>query len=115
MTKEIIKIDDSWFYGADDFSDVPERPAKKANGWKGPLFTKLPRAWAVALANAKHAKTYTVAIHVLDLAWKEQARQKWAYEFKEGAGFPLANGALAELGVTRWQKQRALQELETSD
>ena len=96
----------------DDFSDVPERPAKKAHKWKRPLFTKVPRAWADALSQAKHVKTYSVALHLLDLGWKEHGRRKWAYESGDEIVIPLANGALAELGVTRWAKCIALRELE---
>jgi hypothetical protein len=97
------KIDwESCFDGTDDFSDVPEGAAKKAYQRKEPLFTKVPRAWAVALAGARHVKTYPLAIHLLNLAWKSE----------EQTGLTLANGALAELGVTRWHKWAGLHELE---
>jgi hypothetical protein len=96
----------------EDYARAKERPAKKAGERKAPRFTKVPHAWAAALADAKHIKTYPVAIHLLDLAWKEQSRQRWAYSFADEIVLPLGNAALAELGVSREQKRRALRELE---
>src|SRR5262249_37122068 len=54
----------------------------------------------------------SVALHLLDLGWKEHGRQKWAYESGDEIVIPLANSTLAELGVTRWAKCTALRELE---
>jgi hypothetical protein len=64
-------------------------------------FVQVPWTWLERLAQSKSANTYRVAVTLLFLHWK-------------GNGDPikLANGMLAMDGVSRWSKQRALDELE---
>lgn len=65
-------------------------------------FIKVPIAWADRLATARYAATLKVAHRLL-------------YEHWRGGGRPvqLANVALARNGVSRYQKRRALWELES--
>ena len=64
-------------------------------------FIKVPNSWMEELQKARHIGTYRVALHLLYRHWK-----------KAGEVAPLSNVALAEVGVTRWEKWRALEELE---
>ena len=64
-------------------------------------FIKVPWTWAERLVKAHYIATYRVALHLLYQHWKEH-----------GETFTVANGMLAIEGVSRWQKWRALQELE---
>jgi hypothetical protein len=62
-------------------------------------FIKVPWTWHERLAKARHAATHKVALQILYQHWKNG-----------GKPFTLANNALN--GVSRWQKSRALAELE---
>jgi hypothetical protein len=64
-------------------------------------FILVPWTWVERLRDARHVSTYKVALHILHLSWK-----------KNGQPFTLANGALAEDGISRYQKRDALEELE---
>ena len=64
-------------------------------------FILVPWTWAERLAEANYIGTYRTALHLLYQHWK-----------KRGEPFTLANGMLAKDGVSRWQKWRALKELE---
>jgi hypothetical protein len=64
-------------------------------------FVRVPNSWVEELRRARHISTYRVALHLLYRHWK-----------KAGEVAPLSNVALAEVGVTRWEKWRALEELE---
>jgi hypothetical protein len=63
-------------------------------------FTKFPHSWEARLLRAKRVSTYRVALHVLYLHWRS-----------EGRPIPLSNVALADKGVSRQSKWRALMEL----
>jgi hypothetical protein len=79
------------------------KAAKKAadgRGTKNGEFTKLPSSWRVRLQGA-HGRTYDLALHLLHLSFKARGRP-----------FKLANGGLAEIGISRFAKRRALRELE---
>jgi hypothetical protein len=62
-------------------------------------FVKVPCVWMERLEGARYVATYRVAWHVLFRNWQSN-----------GKPFTLSNGAVK--GVSRWQKWRALQELE---
>jgi hypothetical protein len=64
-------------------------------------FVKFPRAWVDRLQRASYTSTYRVALHLLFHHWKS-----------DGCPIRLSNVALAEAGVSRDQKWRALRELE---
>ncbi len=64
-------------------------------------FVRVPWTWIERLSGARHISTYRVAMYVLHLHWK-----------RGGQPFPLANGMLAEDGVSRYRKRDALRELE---
>jgi hypothetical protein len=64
-------------------------------------FVKFPRAWVDRLQTASYTSTYRVALHLLFDHWKS-----------DGCPIRLSNVALAEVGVSRDQKWRALRELE---
>jgi hypothetical protein len=61
----------------------------------------VPWTWLERLAQSRSANTYRVAVTLLYLHWKAN-----------GGPIKLANGMLAMDGVSRWSKQRALDELE---
>jgi hypothetical protein len=64
-------------------------------------FTMLPGIWKERLTQAKYISTYRMALHIL------------ARDFEtNGKPFTLSNGALALENVSRWEKPRALSELE---
>jgi hypothetical protein len=65
-------------------------------------FVRLPGEWAHRLCQAKHLGTYKVAVYLLHLNWKSRGRP-----------IRLPNAALAQMGVGRDAKWRALLELET--
>jgi hypothetical protein len=65
------------------------------------LFTSFPDRWEEALSESKHAATFKVALYLL--------RRDW--ELNRGP-IKVSNVALAERGVDRRQKWRALAELE---
>jgi hypothetical protein len=64
-------------------------------------FVKVPLWWAKQMTAATKTKKALVGIVLLHTAWKA-GRQT----------FPLPNGRLAKLGVSRWAKNRALRDLE---
>jgi hypothetical protein len=62
-------------------------------------FVMVPWMWIERLVDARHIATYRVALHVLYQDWKGGSKP-----------FTLSNSAV--MGVSRWQKWRALRELE---
>jgi hypothetical protein len=65
-------------------------------------FVKVPLMWKDRLAKAgAHGATYALALHLLYHDWKSNE-----------SPIKLSNTALADDGITRWQKWRALRELE---
>jgi hypothetical protein len=64
-------------------------------------FIKVPWAWVERLAKARYTATYRVALHLLYQHWKQK-----------GGPVKLPNGMLVLGGVSRWQKWRALGDLE---
>jgi hypothetical protein len=63
-------------------------------------FIRVPMAWAGRLSGARYTATLKVALHLLDRAFRTRR-----------STVLLANAGL--VGVTRWQKWRAIEELET--
>jgi hypothetical protein len=74
-------------------------PKARPQKWRR-KFVKIPWSWVDALKGAKCVSSYRVAIYVV-------------YEHWRGGGRPvkLSNVALAEMGVSRELKRRALREL----
>jgi hypothetical protein len=70
---------------------------------KAEPFVKVPLWWATAAAKATRTTKAPVWMRLLHLAWKGQQRT-----------FCLPNGWLAEQGVSRFTKNRALKELEAA-
>jgi hypothetical protein len=64
-------------------------------------FIMIPEIWERRLAKVKYISTYRVALHVLMRNFETH-----------GKPFTLSNGALALENVSRWEKPRALAELE---
>jgi len=64
-------------------------------------FVKFPNSWAERLRGARRIATYRIALYLLHQHWKNG-----------GKPITLSNVALEWLGVTRWEKWRALAELE---
>jgi hypothetical protein len=64
-------------------------------------FVKFPWSWVGRLRAARHIGSYRVALYLLFQHWK-----------LDGRPIRLSNIALAEAGVSREQKRRALRELE---
>jgi hypothetical protein len=64
-------------------------------------FTQVPGIWKERLAKVRYISTYRVALHVLMRDFETR-----------GKPFTLSNGALALENVSRWEKPRALSELE---
>lgn len=64
-------------------------------------FVMVPWVWAEKLATVRYIATYRVALHILYRHWRGR-----------GEPFTLSNGAMLMEGVSRWQKWRALGELE---
>jgi hypothetical protein len=64
-------------------------------------FVKVPWTWVERLQDARYVATYRLALHVLYQHWKAN-----------GKPFKLANGEIKMGGTSRWQKWRALAELE---
>jgi hypothetical protein len=64
-------------------------------------FTQVPGVWKERLTNVRYISTYRVALHVLMRDFETR-----------GKPFTLSNGALALENVSRWEKPRALSELE---
>jgi hypothetical protein len=64
-------------------------------------FVMVPWWWVERLGEARYTATFLVAHHLLYRHWKTG-----------GQPVPVSNVALKPLGVSRWAKWRALQELE---
>jgi hypothetical protein len=64
-------------------------------------FTQVPGVWKERLTKVRYISTYRVALHVLMRDFESR-----------GEPFTLSNGALALENVSRWEKLRALSELE---
>ena len=64
-------------------------------------FAIVPLSWAKRMTAATHTKRALVGIVLLHMAWKTKRTT-----------FPLPNGQLAKLGVSRQTKRRALADLE---
>jgi hypothetical protein len=64
-------------------------------------FTQVPGIWKERLTQVKYISTYRVALHILMRDFETR-----------GKPFTLSNGALALENVSRWEKPRALAELE---
>ncbi len=64
-------------------------------------FVKMPLWWAEAAAKATGSPVTILLVELLRLRWKTHSMT-----------FPLPNGRLAKLGVSREIKRRALRELE---
>jgi hypothetical protein len=64
-------------------------------------FVKVRWAWIERLCKARRASTLKVALFILHLDWKHHGRP-----------FALGNHAMAEDGISRYQKRDALRELE---
>ena len=75
---------------------VSKKEKKRRKG-----FTIIPGWWQERLTKAQNLSTYRVALHILRRHWE-----------KGGGPFTLSNMALALENVSRWQKWRALDELE---
>ena len=78
-----------------------KRQAKKARRKKAEPFVMVPRWWIEAAAKAAKSPTTLVLIELLWLRWRTK-----------GSTFPLPNGRLQRLGVSRKLKQRTLRQLE---
>jgi hypothetical protein len=75
--------------------------AKRTRRGSRDQFIIVPMAWKNRLAAAVHVSTFKLALHLLYQHWKN-----------DGAAIKLSNVALANDGISRWQKWRALEELE---
>jgi hypothetical protein len=64
-------------------------------------FVKVPLWWIVQATKATNTGKALVCVELLYAAWRAKRRT-----------FPLPNGRLAKLGVSRYAKQRALRDLE---
>ena len=64
-------------------------------------FVRVPWIWVETLSEARYVASYRVALHLLYLNWKQK-----------GGPVKLPNGMLAQGGVAKKQKWRALGELE---
>jgi len=66
-------------------------------------FIKFPCSWATRLTTARRISTYRIALHLLYQHWRTSGRPS-----------PLSNVALLRAGVSRREKWRALEELESA-
>ncbi len=64
-------------------------------------FVKVPLSWIKILSGVRRASTLRVTLYLLYRHWKDG-----------GKSITLSNIVLAEWGLTKWQKWRALAELE---
>ena len=85
-----------------DVADVEAAGAAKLTKAAKGRFVRLPSEWAHRLCRAKHLSAYKVAVYLLHLNWKSR-----------GKPIRLTNAVLAQMGVGRDAKWRALLELET--
>jgi len=77
-------------------ADTPySKPRKRKH------FVLVPWLWIERLEKARYIATYRVALHILYRHWRDR-----------GQPFTLSNRIMATEGVSRWQKWRALRELE---
>jgi hypothetical protein len=67
-------------------------------------FTQVPGVWKERLTKVRYISTYRVALHILMRDFETR-----------GKPFTLSNGALALENVSRWEKPRALSELEEAE
>jgi len=92
-----LNVDNLRFQPGDErWAAVPKKIRQRRQ-----QFVQVPWLWLERLALSKSANTYRVAVTLLFLHWKTN-----------GDPIKLANGMLAMDGVSRWSKQRALNELE---
>jgi hypothetical protein len=82
--------------GHQQWATLPKKIQKRRKG-----FTIVPGLWQEQLTKARHIATYRSALHILRRHWENS-----------GEPFTLSNGALELVNVSRWQKWRALGELE---
>jgi hypothetical protein len=76
------------------------KPARAQPKRQRQQFVMVPWWWVERLKGARYTATFLVAHHVLLQHWKTGGRP-----------VPVSNMALKPLGVSRWAKWRALQEL----
>ena len=103
-TKGILQVKSNavQFPTGDPFDDPAwNKVSKKVPRSRARKFTMFPGAWEERLTKARHLATYRVALHILYRAWRHK-----------GEPILLANEQLADKGVTRRNKWRALAELE---
>jgi hypothetical protein len=93
--------DDTVEYGPERIGPDGIRERQILRGKRRRHFVMVPWTWLEKLAAARYVATYRVAHHILYWHWKEH-----------GEPFTLSNGIMAIEGVSRWQKWRALGELE---
>jgi hypothetical protein len=98
MDRDDFNIDDFRLEAA---PPIAEQPGSERRPRRQDLFVMVPLEWMHRLAGAHTAATCTVALHLLFRAFQERQQT-----------IKLANRLLASLGVSRWQKWRALAELE---
>jgi hypothetical protein len=88
---------------ADILTRKIETPAsKRYEAKRRQQFIMVPLNWVDQLSKTHHRATVFVALQLLHMAWKHR-----------GKPVTLSNLGLAEWGITRSEKQRALTELET--
>jgi hypothetical protein len=78
------------------WASTPRKIAKRRE-----RFVKVPGIWVERLAHTRHVVTYRLALHILYRHWEVG-----------GKPFTLSNVVVAIEGISRWQKWRALTELE---
>jgi hypothetical protein len=78
-------------------------PRRHGKARRKETFVKLPLRWFEQVTRATRSPQVFVAVWLLHLAWKTGS-----------ATFPLPNGKLAECGVERRMKWRALANLEAA-
>jgi hypothetical protein len=81
--------------------EVPDSIAATKKRRRRRQFTMVPNSWVEDLRKARYIGTYRVAHYLLYRHWKNG-----------GQPITLSNVVLAERGLTKWQKWRALAELE---
>jgi hypothetical protein len=81
--------------------EVETEASRRAKARRQQRFVRVPLVWIDRLRTSSRAVTYKVALHLLFEHWR-----------KGGRPVKLANAKLAEAGVNRASKWRALGELE---
>jgi hypothetical protein len=84
-----------------DFSPAGRPASKGGRPNKERHFIRVPITWFERLAGVRQVATYHVALHLLYRAWRHGSRSA-----------VLSNALLVCEGIPRWQKWRALRELE---